>query len=682
MKVHPVVFWVSALLIGLFVIIGAFFNEPLGRALDLLQDRIVEQFGWFYIASVAGFFLFVIWLFFSRYSTIKLGKDSDQPEFSYATWFAMLFSAGMGIGLLFFSVAEPMMHFANPPHGTAPRTVEAARQAMTITFFHWGVHAWAIYIIIAASLAYFSYRHDLPLSIRSALYPLIGRHMYGTAGNIVDILAVFGTLFGLATSLGLGIMQINAGLERLGVLSISTTNQVGLILVITIAATISAATGLDRGVRRLSELNLSLAGLLLLFVLITGPTIFLLSSFVGNIGRYASSLVDLTFRTDAFIGLEWQKSWTMFYWAWWISWSPFVGMFIARISRGRTLREFIGGVILVPTTLTFFWMTVFGNSALYMELFQGVPLADATAANLSTAIFELLDQLPLAVLSAPLAVAVVTIFFVTSADSGALVIDTITSADHPGRPSYQRVGWSITVGLVAAILLVTGGLSALQTAAIIMAVPFCLVMVVICVGLVKGLRAEVGTMDPFISLARRLERLAQYTPVPLRTVLAPLAARAPAAVEKTLKSEAPWNERLRMLMEKVAERRRLEPSVDHANRAVSSFIKETVLSAFNEIAEELKKYDREVVIESDDRDASLIVLYDGQEEFAYGIYAHIYSRAHTAFPKIPEPGASELVEKAEVVLRTGRQKEYEIRDWTKEGIIREFIESYVKWMGW
>ncbi|MDZ7781795.1 MAG: BCCT family transporter [Halioglobus sp.] len=682
MKVHPVVFWTSAALIALFVIVGAVFNEPLGRVLDLLQDRIVEQFGWFYIASVAGFFLFVIWLFFSRYSKVKLGKDNDEPEFSYATWFAMLFSAGMGIGLLFFSVAEPMMHFANPPQGMAAGTVEAARQAMTITFFHWGVHAWAIYIIIAAALAYFSFRHDLPLSIRSALYPLIGRHMYGTAGNIVDILAVFGTLFGLATSLGLGIMQINAGLERLGVLSISTANQVGLIAVITVAATISAATGLERGVRRLSELNLSLAGLLLLFVLITGPTIFLLSSFVSNVGRYASSLVDLTFRTDAFIGLEWQKNWTMFYWAWWISWSPFVGMFIARISRGRTLREFIGGVILVPTTLTFFWLTVFGNSALYMELFQGVPLAAATAANLSTAIFELLDQLPLVILSAPLAVAVVTIFFITSADSGALVIDTITSADHPERSSYQRIGWSITVGLVAAILLITGGLSALQTAAIITAVPFCLVMIVICVGLVKGLRAEVGTMDPFISLAQRLERLAQYSPIPLKSVLGPLAARAPGVVGPTLKSDAPWNERLRMLMEKVAEGRRVEPSVGHANRTVSSFIDETVVPAFNEIAEELKKYDREVLIENDDREASLIVLYDGQEEFAYGIYAHVYSRAHTAFPKIPEPGGGELVEKAEVVLRTGRHKEYEIRNWTKEGIIQEFLESYVKWMGW
>jgi choline/glycine/proline betaine transport protein len=679
-----VVFPVSATLIGLFVVLGAVFSEELGATLAWLQNGIIDQFGWFYIASVAGFFLFVVWLFFSRYSSIKLGKDDDEPDFNYATWFAMLFSAGMGIGLLFFSVAEPMMHYAAPPRGMEPGTVEAARQAMTITFFHWGLHAWAIYIIIAAALAYFSFRHGLPLSIRSSLYPLIGRHIYGTAGNIVDILAVFGTLFGLATSLGLGIMQINAGLERLGLLEISTANQVLLIVVITIAATISAATGLERGVRRLSELNLSLAGLLLLFVLLTGPTIFLISSFIGNVGRYAANLVDLTFRTDAFIGLEWQKSWTMFYWAWWISWSPFVGMFIARISRGRTLREFIGGVLLVPATLTFFWLTVFGGTALHMELFEGVALAAATQADLSTAIFVMLEELPVAFLSSALAVVVVTIFFITSADSGALVIDTISSGDHPERSSYQRIGWALAVGAVAAVLLVTGGLAALQTAAIVMAVPFSIVMVLICIGLTKGLRAEVATVDPFTTMARRIERLAQYRPFPLKMPLrfGPVAASNPVEVGQQLRSDEPWQDRLGGVIKAVGERRRVESSVERAEATVSSFIEETVLPAFKELGEQLEKHGREVRIEHDRREGTLIVLYGGEEEFAYAISGHVYRRSHAAFPKIPLPEERDLEEKAEVVLRTGRRREYQISQWTRQGIIDDFLESYVKWMGW
>ena len=682
LRVHPVVFPVSATLIGLFVVLGAVFSELLGETLAYLQDGIIDQFGWFYIASVAGFFLFVVWLFFSRYSSIKLGKDDDEPDFNYATWFAMLFSAGMGIGLLFFSVAEPMMHFAAPPRDIEPGTIDAARQAMTITFFHWGLHAWSIYIIIAAALAYFSFRHGLPLSIRSSLYPLIGRHIYGTAGNIVDILAVFGTLFGLATSLGLGIMQINAGLERLGLMTISTTNQVLLIVVITITATVSAATGLERGIRRLSELNLSLAGLLLLFVLLTGPTIFLISSFIGNVGRYASNLVDLTFRTDAFIGLEWQKSWTMFYWAWWISWSPFVGMFIARISRGRTLREFIGGVILVPATLTFFWLTVFGGTALHMELFDGIPLAAATQANLSTAIFVMLEELPLALLSSALAVVVVTIFFVTSADSGALVIDTISSGDHPERSSYQRIGWAFAVGAVAAVLLVTGGLAALQTAAIVMAVPFSMVMVLVCIGLTKGLRAEVATVDPFTTMARRIERLAQYRPFPFRASLTPVAASNPLEVRRHFSSDGPWQDRLSGVLKAVGERRRVESSVERAEASVASFIEATVLPAFKDLGEQLEKHGREVRIDHDQREAALIVLYGGEEEFAYAISGHVYRRSHAAFPKIPVPGEDDLREKAEVVLRTGRRKEYEISQWTRQGIIDDFLESYVKWMGW
>ena len=700
MKVHPIIFTVSATVVLLFLIAGGLFSETLGQALGFAQDWIIEHFGWYYVAAVAGFFVFVIWLFLSPYGNVKLGKDEDEPEFSYWAWFAMLFSAGMGIGLLFFSVAEPMLHFASPPRGVEGGTTEAARQAMTITFFHWGLHAWAIYIIVAAALAFFSFRHGLPLALRSALYPLIGRHVRGPIGHVVDIIAVFGTVFGLATSLGFGIMQINAGLSHIGFIDESVRNQVILIAVITLAATISAGLGLDRGIRRLSELNLGLAGALLLFVLLTGPTLFLLSWFVQSVGSYLTNLVSLTFRTDALIGLEWQKGWTMFYWAWWISWSPFVGMFIARISRGRTLREFIAGVLAVPTTLTFFWLTVFGGSALHMEIFQGVPLAQATQDNVATAIFTMLDQLPIAMISATLAVIVVTIFFVTSADSGALVIDAITSGDHPERPAFQRVGWSVAVGGVAAVLLVTEGLAALQTAAIITALPFSILMIFICIGLTRGLRAEVRTHDPFSRLMKRIKRVTGINPVsgapvepgapasampasPPRAQVRPPAAPRPGDYSGMPRFSGNFAENLDALMRRVADARRSEPSVERAERAVNRFVRDTVLPAFEEIRERLKPYGREVVIEHTDQDASLVVMYGDQEEFAYGIYGHVYQPLEFAFPNI-KGGTSRRppVEKAEVVLRTGGSREYEIREWSRDGILNDFLDAYATWMGW
>jgi len=581
--------------------------------------------------------------------------------------------------------------------------VEAARQAMTITFFHWGMHAWAIYIIVAAALAFFSFRHGMPLALRSALYPLIGRHVRGTAGHFVDIVAVFGTVFGLATSLGLGIMQINAGLSRIGFIEESTANQIVLIVVITGAATVSAGLGLDRGIRRLSELNLGLARLLLVFVLLTGPTMFLFSAFVQNIGNYIANLVSMTFRTDALIGVEWQKGWTMFYWAWWISWSPFVGMFIARISRGRTLREFIGGVLLVPTTLTFFWLTVFGGTALHLDIFEGQRLAQGAQENVATAIFHMLEQLPLSLISSSRAVVVVSIFFVTSADSGALVIDAITSGDHPDRPAYQRVGWSIAVGGVAAVLLVTGGLSALQTAAIITALPFSVLMILICAGLTRGLRAELGTRDPFTRLMRRIQRVAGVNPVSGEVeAIGPVASGAkrdpappPGRVARSTPPAAPrpgdyarlhfrgsFPERLDALMQRVAQTRHSEPTVEKAEREINRFIRETVLAAFEEIREHLRQYGREAEIEHSDQDASLVVMYGGQEEFAYGIYGHVYQPPEFAFAHVQGRGRRPPVEKAEAVLRTGGSREYEIHEWTREGILNDFLDSYATWMGW
>ena len=490
LTVNGPVFLTSAVLILAFVVFGAVFTDTARSVFSSVQSGITTYGGWFYTLSVAVFLAFVLGLLVSPYGRVKLGPDDSEPDYSYTAWFAMLFSAGMGIGLLFYSVAEPLLHFTSPPTGEGG-TAEAARRAMQITFFHWGVHAWAIYIVVGLSLAYFAYRHDLPLTLRSALYPIVGDRIYGPIGHTVDTVAVLGTMFGVATSLGLGVMQVNAGLSYL--LGIPSATWVQLLLIggITAMATISVVLGLDAGIRRLSELNLGLGLLLVLFLFAAGPTVFLMDAFVQNLGGYLQNIVSMTFRTYAFEGGDWQSSWTLFYWAWWISWSPFVGMFIARISRGRTIREFILGVLLVPTMVTFLWLTIFGDTAIQMVLNGGgEAVVEATNDSIPTALFALLGEFPLAGLSSAIATFVVVTFFVTSSDSGSLVIDIITSGGEHDPPVAQRIFWAVTEGSVAAVLLVAGGLNALQTAAITTALPFTAVLLVICYGLAKGLRRE------------------------------------------------------------------------------------------------------------------------------------------------------------------------------------------------
>lgn len=500
MQVNPPVFFISAALILAFVLFGAVFPQQAGSVFDALQARIVHDFGWFYILAVALFLIFVLFLMFSRYGDVRLGPDDSEPEYSYLSWFAMLFSAGMGIGLLFFGVAEPIQHYAKPPVGEGG-TIEAARQAMILTFFHWGVHAWAIYIVVGLALAYFAFRRGLPLTLRSGLFPLIGNRIYGPIGHTIDIFAVLGTMFGVATSLGFGVLQVNAGFSHLFGLPVNTTVQVILIAVITGMATLSAGTGLDKGVKRLSELNIILAIALLIFVLCAGSTVFLLQAYVQNIGAYLGAVVQRTFRMYAYEPNAWLGEWTLFYWGWWISWSPFVGMFIARISRGRTIREFITGVLLVPVLFTFLWMTVFGNTAISLDLSGAAPIVQSVANNMPVALFEVLEQLPLSVIASGIATLLVITFFVTSADSGALVIDMITSGAVPNPPVWQRIFWAICAGVVAAVLLLAGGLKALQTAALASALPFAVVMLFICYGLLRALQTENKGQAMDLSLA-------------------------------------------------------------------------------------------------------------------------------------------------------------------------------------
>jgi len=487
-RTEPAVFLSSAGVVLLVLVFGVIEPE---RAKDLflgLQDWVVGTWGWLFVGSTAAFLLFAIWCALGWRGTLRLGPDDEGPAFALPSWFAMLFSAGMGIGIMFFGVAEPVAHYTNPPAGPAG-TAETARQAMTITFFHWGFHAWGVYAVMGLAIAYFGHRRGLPLAIRSTLHPLFGDRIHGWLGHSVDVFAVFGTLFGLATSLGLGAMQINAGLTRLFGAPDSTAVQVALIAVITAGATTSVVLGIDRGIRRLSELNMALAVTLLVFVIVAGPTAAILQALPARLFDYAAALIPLSTGYQALGDTEWQKSWTLFYWAWWIAWSPFVGMFIARISRGRTIREFVLGVLLVPTLVSCLWFTVFGWSALTLDA-QSPGIAAAVQSDLATGIYVLLERLPMSGITSLLAALVVAIFFVTSSDSGSFVVDMLTSGGHPDPPVWQRVFWAVSEGVVAAILLLAGGLAALQSAAINTGLPFCLILILVCFGLARALASE------------------------------------------------------------------------------------------------------------------------------------------------------------------------------------------------
>lgn len=489
--VHPQVFFTSAAIIVGFVVFTIFFHQKVGDFFGPLQAAISSNAGWFFIWTMNIILFFALYLMFSRYGDIRLGGEDAEPDFSTLSWFAMLFSAGMGIGLLFYGVAEPMYHFGASPFPSDGPT-EAARTAMAITFLHWGFHPWAVYSIVGLALAFFSFNKGLPLSIRAVFYPLLGERIHGFWGNVIDILATVATLFGVASSLGFGVQQINAGLAHLFGWEQSATTQLWLIAGITAIATTSVVKGLDAGIRRLSELNVWLATGLLLFVLVCGPTLFIFNGLLENIGSYIQSFPKLATWSETFENTNWQNGWTVFYWGWWIAWSPFVGMFIARVSKGRTVREFIMGVLCIPAFVTFVWLTVFGNSALFIEMFGGGGIAEAVAKNVPVSLFVLLEHFPLSGISCVLGVLVVVSFFVTSSDSGSMVIDIITAGGNPDPPIPQRLFWAILEGVVAATLLLCGGLAALQSAVITTGLPFGIVLIIMCVSLKKGLNEYIG----------------------------------------------------------------------------------------------------------------------------------------------------------------------------------------------
>lgn len=488
-RVDTGIFLSVAAFVLLTLLAAALDIETARRVLFAVQDGIVEYFAWLFSLTVSAMLVLAVWLAASRYGHIRLGSADSKPEFGFLAWLSMLFSAGMGIGLVFFGVAEPVLHFLQPPTAE-PGSIAAAREAMRYSIFHWGLHAWAIYAILGLALALFHFRLGQPLAIRSTLSPLLGRHTHRWPGKAIDVVAVLGTLFGLATSLGLGAAQIAAGLEHLFGMDSGVPTQVGVIIVITFFATLSLVLGLKKGIRRLSEANLLLAAMLLLFVLFVGPTAAMLRGIPDNLGNYLQNLPAMSLSTHPFRGLEWQKSWTIFYWAWWLSWAPFVGMFIARISRGRTLREFVVGVLLLPTALSLLWFGVFGGAALRIELEDTAALASVVSENSALAIYALLEHFPLAKVSGLLAMLLVAVFFITSSDSGSFVVDMLTSGGDPNPPVAQRIFWASLEGLIAIMLLLTGGLAALQAGAVSMGLPFALVLLAVSVALVRQLRLE------------------------------------------------------------------------------------------------------------------------------------------------------------------------------------------------
>ena len=635
--IHRPVFYSAAVFTLLLVAFAIIAPKAAQTLFESMQAWIIGNASWFYILVVAIILISVAFLAISRYGDIKLGPDHSEPDYRNFTWFAMLFSAGMGIGLMFFGVAEPVMHFVSPPVGEGG-TVEAARESMKITFFHWGLHAWAIYAAVALTLAFFSFRHGLPLTLRSALYPLIGNRIHGPIGHAVDIFAIIGTVLGVATSLGLGVAQMNSGLNHLFGIPVGVVPQIVLIVITCGLATLSVASGLDKGIRFLSEANMVLAVVLLLFVLTVGPTVFLFQTFVQNTGAYLSDIVNKTFNLYAYEPTDWLGGWTLFYWGWWIAWSPFVGLFIARISRGRTIREFVCGVLLVPAGFTLFWMTVFGDTAIYYILVGGDQgLAKAVDADSSLALFAFLELLPWSSVISVFAIAMVAVFFVTSADSGALVVDLLASGGADRTPVWQRIFWSLSMGAVAIALLLADGLTALQTATIASALPFSIILLLSLWGLFKALKLDAT------------KRGIRYQSLTL---------------SRPARGGQSWERRLRNMV--------MMPRRAHVLR----FIADVVRPALEDVADELRKQGYAVQVrEDEDEGGAILEVSHGEHlDFSYAVQPQAFVRPSLT----PDEAADEDERKyfrAEVHLREGGQ-DYDIMGWSRDAVIGDILDQY------
>lgn len=496
MGVAPAVFWPALTVILGVAILAIAFPDAVGSVLTTTNDWIVGTLGWYYMLVIGLFILFSVGVGLSRYGKITLGREGEKPEFGMLSWFSMLFAAGMGIGLVFYGVGEPLSYATFDPKPGWPTDEQTLqRLAMAQTFVHWGVHPWSIYAVIGLGLAYAIHRRGRPISIRWALEPLFGQRVKGWMGDVIDILAIFGTVFGIATSLGLGVNQIAAGMQAVGIVETADlVLLITLIVGITLIAILSVVSGVGRGIKWLSNINLGMAGLVLLTVLLLGPTLVLMKTYVESLGVYLANFFEMTFDSAAHTGEEgdtWNSAWTIFYWGWWISWAPFVGVFIARISRGRTVREFILGVLLVPSLVGFLWFTVMGGSGLYRQFDSGDPIVgEGEEVAAEAALFDVLGALPMGEILSFIAIILVAIFFITSSDSGSLVVDMLASGGHPNPPVWSRILWAVLEGLIAIGLLWAGGLGALQAAALATALPFSLVLLGVAVATLRALKID------------------------------------------------------------------------------------------------------------------------------------------------------------------------------------------------
>lgn len=626
--------FVPAVLITLLLILGTLSNPELaGEIFKNALAWVTATFGWFYMLATAIFLIFIVYVGFSRWGNIRLGSDHGEPQYSFPVWFAMLFSAGYGIALLFFGVSEPVLHFSQPPNATA-ETVNAAREAMQIAYFHWGLHIWGIYGLMGLVLAYFAFRHGLPLSVRSALYPLIGDRIYGPIGHVVDVFAILGTLFGLATTLGLSVTQINAGLHYLWEdIPINTTVQISAIALITLAAIASVVAGMDKGIKNLSILNMLLAIFLMAVVFVVGPSIHILDAFVQNTGAYLGNIVERTFNLQAYTQSDWIGNWTLFIFAWTISWSPFVGLFIAKISRGRTIRQFVFGVLAVPTLFTFLWFAIFGDTALHLIMEEGRQvLINEVQANHAVALFEFYDLLPGSIFLSVITVFLIITFFVTSSDSGSLVVDSIASGGALETPIWQRVFWASLEGVIAATLLLAGGLSALQTMSILAALPFAIIMLLAALGLWRALVIEGhrgATLDVVIANSTR-----------------------------GFNNQGSWRKRLGNLF-KFPE----QPKVMH-------FIEEVVIPSMTDVQKELAVHGWKADISTEENGVTFQLERNETVDFYYQVLATEHL--------VPDVHSGDLKEtshwQADVYIRSGSLG-YDLYGCSREEIIRDLIDQ-------
>ena len=581
---NPLVIGATLFFVVLLVAMILIAPEQTQTLLNAAKSGIFANFSWFYVLAFSVFLGFLVILSVSSLGNIKLGNDEEEPEFGFLSWLAMLFAAGMGVGLMFFGVAEPLTHYLSDI--TTGSAENKQQEALLHTLFHWGIHAWAVYGTIALSLAYFGFRYKLPLALRSCFYPLLKERINGKLGDLIDIMALLATLFGIITTLGFGASQLGAGLHQLGWISENSFSlQIVVITVVMSLAIFSAISGVGKGVKILSEMNLTLAFCLLIFVLVAGPTLYLLSAFSDNIGTYLSNLVQLSFKTYVYEQEHtgWFSGWTILYWAWWCSWAPFVGLFIARISKGRTIREFIFGVLVIPSIFGILWFTVFGNTAIWLNDGEAAGTLGQMISSPETLLFKFLDYLPLSGVTGLVSLVVISLFFITSADSGIYVLNNIASRDKSlAAPRWQAVMWGVLMSVVAIVLMQSGGLANLQAMTLLVALPFAMLMLLMCFSLWKGLSADKKYFDTKVN---------------------------PTSIFWTGDK---WKERLEQMMNQTQE------------KDILRFLKHTVLPAMRELRQELiGKYDLSVQIntlfDQDEPAVELVIQKDLMRDFMYGV---------------------------------------------------------------